>query len=173
MARILSIQRRAGLCTVTFNDAPPLRCTRDFALRLRLNTGQSLDDRLLERLRGTASADLAMRLAQRLIQRPRSRREIAHRLREQGVPDPAVYTELERLKAEQEHDEANDALAIARRCVDGRELDWSIIQRRCGDRLRRRGFSPATASRAVQTAWQERRAEHQINRRCADPDSVR
>jgi len=162
VARILSLQRQAGVCTVTFTEAPPLRCSRAFAQRLRLAAGQQIDERLLERIRETAAADLAEQLAQRLLGRPRSRREIAARLLQEGLPEWAVRGALERLEAEGNHDEAEAALALAQRCLSAADLDrtdWHTVQRRCGDRLRRRGFSPASASRAVQTAWQEHRAE--------------
>ena len=162
MARILNLQRRAGVCTVTFAQAPPLRCSRAFAQRLRLAAGQQIDERLLERIRETAALDLAEQLALRLLERPRSRREIAARLLQEGLPERVVRGTLERLEAEGQHDEAESALALAQRCLSAAkpdEMDWNIVQRRCGDRLRRRGFSPASASRAVQTAWQERRAE--------------
>ena len=161
MIRIIELQRRAGVCTVTFDDAPPLRCSRDFAQRLRLAAGQQIDAALLERLRKTAASDLAERLARRLLRRPRSRREIAARLLSEGLPDAAVRDALELLEAEGEHDESEDALALARRCVPRGEQDWNEVRRRCGQRLRRRGFSPATALRAVQIAWQERCASEE------------
>lgn len=161
MIRIVEIERRGTTWTIRFDDAPQLRCSRAFARRLRLNTGQQIDAALLERVRESAAADLADQLAGRMLRRPRSRREIAARLLHEGVPETAVRSALEQLEQRGGHDEDDDALSLARRCVPQGRQDWNEVRQKCGRRLRRRGFSAATALRAVQIAWQERRQETQ------------
>lgn len=161
MIQITEVQRRGSICTVRFEDAPPLRCSRAFARRLRFSAGQQIDAALLERVRETAGADLAQQLTERLLRRPRSRRELASRLRQEGVPEAAVRETLEELEVDGGHDEIEDALALARQCVSRGGEDWNDVRQRCGARLRRRGFSPATSLHAVQTAWREQH-EQQI-----------
>ena len=155
MIRIIEIERRGTIWTIRFDDAPQLRCSRAFARRLRLNTGQHIDAALLQRVRESAAADLADQLAERMLRSPRSRREIAARLLREGVPETAVRSALEQLEQRGGHDEDDDALALARRCVRQAGPDWNEVRQKCGRRLRRRGFSAATALRAVQLAWQE------------------
>lgn len=155
MAQIVDIERRGSSWTVRFDTAPQLRCSRAFGRRLRLAAGQEIDSALLERVRETAAADFADELVKRMLRRPRSRREIAGRLLHEGVPEAAVRSALEQLALHDEHDEDDDALELARRCVPQGGPDWNEVRRRCGQRLRRRGFSAATALRAVQIAWQE------------------
>ena len=156
MVLITDLQRRAGVCTVSFESAPKLSCSREFAQRLKLGRGQDIDEIVLDRIRATAATDLAEHLAHKLLQRPRSRRELAARLLQSGVPREAALEVLERIEADGEHDDEDDALELARRCISGNESDWERAQRRCGNRLQRRGFSHSTASRAVLAAWQER-----------------
>ena len=155
MVRIVDIERRGTIWTIRFESEPQLRCSRAFARRLRLDAGQEIDPALLERVRETAAVDLADRLVERILRRPHSRREIAARLHQEGVPETAVRATLERLMQDAEHDEGGDALELARRCVPQGGQDWNEVRRKCGQRLQRRGFSAATALRAVQTAWQE------------------
>ena len=156
MVLITDLQRRAGVCTVSFESAPKLSCSREFAQRLKLGRGQDIDEIVLDRIRATAATDLAEHLAHKLLQRPRSRRELAARLLQSGVPREAALEVLKRIEADGEHDDEDDAFELARRCISGIESDWERARQRCGDRLQRRGFSPSTASRAVLTAWQER-----------------
>lgn len=159
MIRIIAIERSGSTCAVQFDGAPTLRCSRAFARRLRLSPGQQIDSAMLERVRQTAAADLAEHFVQRLLQRPRSRRELAARLLREGIADSVVRETLEQLEQQGDHDESGDALAIARQCAARGAQDWNTMRQRCGQRLRRRGFSAATALRAVQLAWQETRQE--------------
>lgn len=159
MIQIVAIERSGSTCAVQFDGAPTLRCSRAFARRLRLSAGQQIDSAMLERVRQTAAAELAEHLAQRLLQRPRSRRELAARLLQEGIADNVVRETLEQLEQQGEHDEMEDALAIARQCAGRGAQDWNAMRQRCGQRLRRRGFSAATSLRAVQLAWQETRRE--------------
>lgn len=170
MIQIVDIERRGSIYTVRFEDAPPLRCSRNFARRLRFSAGQQIDAALLERVRETAGLDLAQQLAERLLRRPRSRRELAARLRQEGVPESAMREALEELEAEGGHDEGEDALALARQCVGRNGEDWNDVRQRCGARLRRRGFSPATALHAVQTAWREQHEQREQQERSEQED---
>ena len=90
MVLITDLQRRAGVCTVSFESAPKLSCSREFAQRLKLGRGQDIDEIVLDRIRATAATDLAEHLAHKLLQRPRSRRELAARLLQSGVPREAA-----------------------------------------------------------------------------------
>lgn len=172
MLQIIEIERKGSIWTLRFEHAPPLRCSRAFARRLRLNAGQQIDPVVLERMRQTAAADLAEQLAERLLRRPRSRREIAARLRQEGVPDEAARAALEQLEEQGEHDELEDALILARQCASRGDTDWSAVRQRCGQRLRRRGFSATTAMRAVQLAWQETQQENRQENRQDRPEPL-
>ena len=155
MIQIIAIARSGTTCTVQFDGAPPLRCSRAFARRMKIQAGQQIDPIVLERVRHTAAADLAEYLAQRLLERPRSRRELAARLRQEGIDENVVRNTVEQLELQGYHDEGGDALDLARQCASRGAQDWNTMRQRCGQRLRRRGFSAATALRAVQRAWQE------------------
>ena len=161
MLQIIDIERKGSVWTLRFEHAPPLRCSRAFARRMNIQAGQQIDPVVLERMRQTAGLDLAEQQSRRLLRRPRSRREIAARLRQEGVPDEAARAVLEQLEEQGEHDELEDALILARQCASRGDTDWSAVRQRCGTRLRRRGFSPATALRAVQQAWQEQQGEQE------------
>ena len=172
MLQIIEIERKGSIWTLRFEHAPPLRCSRAFARRLNIQAGQQIDPVVLERMRQTAAADLAEQLAERLLRRPRSRREIAARLRQEGVPDEAARAALEQLEEQGEHDELEDALILARQCASRGDTDWSAVRQRCGQRLRRRGFSAATAMRAVQLAWQETQQEARQETRQDRPEPL-
>ena len=105
MVLITDLQRRAGVCTVSFESAPTLSCSREFAQRLKLGRGQDIDEIVLDRIRATAATDLAEYLAHKLLERPRSRRELAARLLQNGVPRQAALDVLERIEADGEHND--------------------------------------------------------------------
>ncbi len=161
MTRIESIRPAGALTVITFDDGAPLRCTRDFARRLNVRRGQAIDPVFIARLRESAAADHAERQAERLNRRGRdSRRAIAAKLQQAGIPDAAAARALDQLAARGELDDGAAALAYARRSLRQAlqrdpELNWSSVRQRYGRRLALRGFAPGESSAALRQAWSE------------------
>jgi len=161
MTEVLSIRASGALSTVDFGDGTSLRCTRDFAARSHLSRGQDIDPVFIDRLRESASVDLATHEARRLIRRQRySRNEIAAKLKAAGIASDVIGETLELFEQRGELDDLAVALHIARqrlRLAQGRDsaLTWSEFGPAQARRLTMRGFHAGTAQQAVRLAWSE------------------
>lgn len=161
MTEVLSIRASGALSTVDFDDGTSFRCTRDFAARCQISRGQDIDPVFVDRLRESASFDLATHEARRLIRRQRySRNEIAAKLKAAGLSTEVIREALELLERRGELDDLAVALHIARqklRLAQGRSsgLTWSEFGPAQARRLTMRGFNAGAAKQAVRLAWSE------------------
>ena len=161
MTVILSIKRSGATSVVHFDDGTSFRCTRDFIRRSRLAPGQRIEPLFIDRLRESASYDLAVSEAERLVRRGRfSRGEIVSRLRQAELSITHINTALDALEARGELDDQAIALKIARRSlqralVRDPNLSWNQFRSTHGRRLALRGFGPAQSSAALRQAWSE------------------
>ncbi len=146
---------------VDFDDGTSLRCTREFAHRSQLHRGQEIDAVFVERLRDSASFDLALSEARRLCRLDRySRMQIASKLVATRVSSDTAQSILDQLERRGELDDQHVALELARKglrqalCRDP-QLEcrrFRIVQTR---RLRLRGFELGIATDACREAWSE------------------
>lgn len=161
MTAVRSVRPTGSVSTVDFDDGTSFRCTREFVQRSNLTSGQRIDPVFVDRLRESASFDLALYHAQRLNQRGRySRNEIAQRLRQAGVTQTDAERALDSLLDSGELDDRTVALTIARRSLRralGREpdLSWSRFRNLHARRLAMRGFGAADSIAVLQQAWSE------------------
>ncbi|MCY3923845.1 MAG: RecX family transcriptional regulator [Chloroflexota bacterium] len=161
MTEVLSIHASGALSTVDFDDGTSLRCTRDFAARSHFSRGQEIDPVFVDRLRESASFDLATHEARRLIRRQRySRNEIAAKLNVAGLASDVIRETLGLLERRGELDDLAVALHIARqklRLAQSRNaaLTWSEFGPAQARRLTMRGFHAGAAKQAVRLAWSE------------------
>lgn len=161
MTEVLSIRPSGALSTVDFDDGTSLRCTRDFAARSQISRGQDIDPVFIDRLRESASFDLATHEARRLIRRQRySRNEIAAKLKAAGLASDVIGETLGLLERRGELDDLAVALHIARqklRLAQGRDssLTWSEFGPAQARRLMMRGFHAGAAKQAARLAWSE------------------
>lgn len=146
---------------VSFDDGTSFRCTRDFLRHSNITRGQRIDPVFVERLRESASHDLALSQADRLTQRDRySRKEIAVKLQQAGLNDQDIKAALDTLSARGELDDHRVALYAARRSLAQAisrdpELTWSRFRGLQTRRLALRGFGAAESNSAVREAWSE------------------
>ena len=161
MTTIVSVKPSGSVSTVDFDDGTSFRCTRDFARRSNLNRGQQIDPIFVDRLRLSATTDLALSLAERLNRRGRySRREIEVKLRDAEIPWTFVGPALDTLA---EHGDLSDfavALTVTRTSLQrfpdrGVPDHWRRFRETQTRRLRLRGFDPAAADQALRQAWAE------------------
>ena len=161
MTEVLSIRASGPRSTVDFDDGTSVRCTREFAARAQIAPGQIIDPVVLERLRESASFDLATHEARRLIRRQRySRNEVARRLKAAGLSNEVIGDALATLERQGELDELAVAVHIARqrlRRAQGHQdgLTWSTFGPAQARRLTMRGFSGGVAKQAVRLAWSD------------------
>ena len=161
MPVVISVQSRGAVSVVEFDDGASLRCTREFVRRSNLQRGQDIDDIFVERLRETASPELARSEAQRLNRRQRySRRQIGSKLREVGIGAEAANLALDELESRGELDDRIVARDIARkglRQLISRDPSLSEVGFRTAQtrRLLMRGFTPGAAAEACQQVWME------------------
>ncbi len=162
MSVIQSIHSSGGASTVQFDDGASFRCTHDFARRSQLQRGQTIDAVFVDRLRRSASLDLACSEAERLNRRGKySRRQLVQRLIQEGMASHDVEEALDQLDQRGELDDAAVALKIVRRGL-AQDLQragdhtWISVRQRHVRRLRMRGFDTGTAIAAVREAWSER-----------------
>lgn len=161
MLAILSITPTGSVSTVSFDDGTSFRCTRDFLRRSNISRGQRIDPVFVDRLRESASYDLALSEADRLTRRNRySRQEIAVKLRQAGLNDLDIRAALDTLAGRGELDDHHVALDLARRNLARAisrdpELTWSRFRLLYGRRLALRGFGAAESSSALREAWSE------------------
>ena len=161
MTEVLSIRASGALSTVDFDDGTSFRCTRDFAARSRISRGQDIDPVVVDRLRESASFDLAAHEARRLIGRQRySRNEIGAKLKAAGLSTAIIGETLQALESRGELDDLGVALHIARqklRLAQAQDsgLTWSEFGPAQARRLTMRGFNAGAAKQAVRLAWSE------------------
>ena len=161
MTEVLSIRPSGALSTVSFDDGTSLRCTRDFAARSQISRGQEIDPVLVDRLRESASVDLATHESRRLIRRQRySRNQIAAKLKAAELSNEVIGNVLSMLEQQGELNDLAVAVHIARqklRHAQGRNpaLGWSDFGPAQARRLTMRGFSGGSANQAVRLAWSE------------------
>ncbi|MXX81180.1 MAG: RecX family transcriptional regulator [Chloroflexi bacterium] len=161
MPVVISVQSRGAVSVVEFDDGASLRCTREFVRRSNLQRGQDIDDIFVDRLRETASPELARSEAQRLDRRQRySRRQICSKLRDVGIGAEAANLALDELESRGELDDRIVARDIARkglRQLISRDPSLSEVGFRTAQtrRLLMRGFTPGAAAEACQQVWME------------------
>ena len=162
MTTVLSIKPSGSVSQVQLDDGTSFDCTREFARRSHLKRGQEIDAVLIERLRETATVDLARFHAQRLNSRAKySRQEIAQRLQQLSIPISVANLALDQLAEDGALDERAVALDAAKRGLDQalrREeaMSWRRYHELLARRLAMRGFDPATSQAALRQAWLER-----------------
>lgn len=161
MKAVTSVRPSGAMSVVEFDDGTSFRCTRDFARRSQLGRGQQIEDVLVARLQESASSDLALAEAERLIRRQRySRNQIAQRLREAQIASYAIERALDELERRGELDDREVAYRLARNGVRQlltrdstlTERGFQTLQAR---RLVMRGFGADAAFDACQRAWRE------------------
>ena len=161
MTAIRSIRPKGSVSLVEFDDGASFTCTREFARRAKLARGQQIEPVFVQRLRETATLDLARDQAERLIRHGRySRKEIAVKLRRHEIAEPVITEALDRLAEDGALDDQAAALEIARRSLSralnrDSDLNWSRFRTVHARRLALRGFSAADASAALRFAWSE------------------
>lgn len=100
MPEVLEIRRRARQVTIVFDEGDPVECDRGFLLTQAFSVGQTIDERILDRVREQALVHSAEAAAMRwLAARPRSKADLRRRLHERGIPAEAIAQALERLQA--------------------------------------------------------------------------
>ena len=161
MAAVVSIRPTGSTSTVNFDDGTSFRCTRDFVQRSNISRGQQIDPVFVDRLRESASYDLALYHAERLNRRGRySRNELAQRLRQAGIVTSDATRALDSLVERGELDDQAVALSVARRSLRralAREpsLSWNRFRNLHARRMALRGFGSADSSAALWQAWSE------------------
>ena len=161
MTAVLSIRPSGSVSTVSFDDGTSFRCTREFVQRSSITRGQEIDPVFVERLRESASYDLALFHAERLSQRGRySKNEILQRLRQAGVEQAEARRAIDSLVDRGELDEQAVALSVARRSLRRSlsrdpDLSWSRFHQLHARRLALRGFGAGESSAALRQAWSE------------------
>ena len=161
MTAVVSIRPTGTLSTVDFDDGSSIRCTREFAQRSRIERGQQIDPVFIDRLRESASHDLALHEAHRLAARQRySRQEIAVKLQMAGIAKQDVDTALDTLEAQGNLSDYAVALEIARRSLRltlerDPDLTWARYRRLHTRRLSLRGFGMADTDASLRQAWSE------------------
>lgn len=161
MTQVVSVRPAGAVSVVDFDDGTSIRCTRDFIRRSHLSKGQQIEAVFVDRLRDSASHDLALSEAQRLNRRRRySRLEIANKLVAAGISAAAAREALDELEQSGELNDQLVALALARKGLRqalsrdpqlGRS-GFRMLQTR---RLALRGFDAATAAQACSDAWHD------------------
>ncbi len=143
MPRIDQVQRRGRTIHVDFADGGVLHCDRDFLPGRRLAVGQAIETPILDRLREQAALHEAERwLLRWLAGRPRSRADLARRLRERGTPAPLAAQALDRIAA-QGH--LNDR-AFAASWTESRVRSRPRARRLIVQELRAQGVDAAVAA---------------------------
>jgi hypothetical protein len=161
MTVIQSIRPAGSISVVDFDDGTSFRCTRDFLSRSQLSRGQQIDPIIIERLRETASSDLALSQSRSLNSRGRfGRNEIAVKLQQAGLSHGEINSALDRLEAEGELDDRSVALEVARRSLKrdmnrNPDLTWRGFHNRHSRRLALRGFAASVSTNALRRAWSE------------------
>ena len=161
MTAVVSIRPTGALSTVDFDDGSSIRCTREFAQRSRIQRGQQIDPVFIDRLRESASHDLALHEAQRLVARQRySRQEIAVKLQMADIAKQDVDTALDSLEARGELSDYAVALEVARRSLRltlerDPDMTWASYRRLYTRRLSLRGFRMADIDASLRLAWSE------------------
>ncbi len=192
MSSVTTIERRGRRVTVTFDDAEPLECDRAFRGAQSIKSGQSIDDRILQRLREEAVRHSAEMTAVRwLAKSARSRTDIERRLRRERIPAEVIADTISTLEARGFLDDEAYATAWTEERLRLRPRARRTIERE----LRAAGVAAETAAAAVdeiddravaetivgrhpalrQDAWDvfERRAGGQLLRRGFTYDVVR
>lgn len=161
MTVVVSVRPAGAVSVVDFDDGTSFRCTRDFIRRSHLSRGQQIEEVFVERLRDSASMDLATSEAQRLIQRRRySRQEIANKLTAVGIASDVAHAALDDLEQLGTLNDHAVALELARKGLrqglsrDPR-LQRSEFRSQQTRKLTLRGFHAATAAQACHEAWSE------------------
>ena len=161
MSVIVSVRPSGSISVVELDDGTSFKCARDFARQARIARGQQIEPVLVQRLRESASLDLARSQAERLVRRGRyCRKEIAVRLLRVGIPQRAITEALDRLVEDGALDDQAVALEIARRSLSRAlrqdpDLSWSRFRTLHVRRLTLRGFRSADAVTALRLAWSE------------------
>ena len=161
MTAVLSIRPSGALSTVNFDDGSSFRCTRAFAQRSKIKRGQQIDQVFVDRLRESASFDLATHEAQRLAGKQRySRNEIAVKLQAGGLSKQTVDVVLDALEEQGALGDYAVALEIARRNLRltlerDPDLTWPRFRLLHTRRMAMRGFAPAETSASLRQAWSE------------------
>lgn len=162
VTEVLSVKPIGAHSTVAFDDGTWLRCTRDFANRSQFSRGQTIDPVFIERLRESASLDLAVCEAQRLARRQRySRNEISKKMQTSELPPGVIHEALDMLEQHGELDDASIALQLTRHnlrlsLARDPDLTWAKFSKSHARRLVLRGFNSSVAFQAVRIAWAER-----------------
>jgi len=153
--RIVSIEADPGTLErvpVVLDDDRRIETTRDFVSSEGLGRGDPVDARLRARL-----IDAAVRLRAReaalslLSYRPRSRSELAGRLKRKDVPGPVIRDCLDRLEKEGLVDDA----AFARAFVRDRIRLKTRGRARLRSELRRKGVSRDIVDAAIDDVFEE------------------
>jgi len=164
MTAIVSIQPSGSISIINFEDGASFRCTRDFVRRSNLKPGQQIEQIFVDRLRESASFDLALSQARRLNRKGRySRREMSHKLQQAEIPDSDIKDALDTLSEQGEIDEQAVATELARRSLQRAlshdpDLSWSRFRDLHGRRFALRGFGVAESNAALRQVWLEREA---------------
>jgi len=192
MSIATTVERRGRRVLVTFDDADPLECDRSFRGAQSIKPGQTIDDRILQRLRDEATRHAAELTAVRwLAKRARSRSDIRQRLRRDRIPTNVIADTIATLEAQGYLDDEAYATAWTEERLRLRPRARRTIERE----LRAAGIAADTAAAAVeeiddramaetivmrhpalrQEAWDvfERRAGGQLLRRGYTHDVVR
>ncbi|MDX1395827.1 MAG: regulatory protein RecX [Gemmatimonadota bacterium] len=153
---IETAKRRSGWVEIQLDGASSFLLPQDTLLALGLSGGDVLEDAEVRRLESEAERAEAMRIALRYLSvRPRSRRELADRLREKGVGGAAGDHVLRRCEELGYLDDVAFAAAYARDRIRLRPCG----RRRLMSDLRRNGVSETDATRGIAAAMDEERVD--------------
>ena len=144
--RITAVRRRGRRVIVSFDQAAPLDCDRDFPGVREAVVGDALDLPLIERLRHQAVQHDAHSVALRLLgQRARSELEMLSRLRKRGIANAIAKETVAGLRDCGLIDDG----AFARQWTEERVRLRPRSARLIEAELRAKGVSPSTASEAT------------------------
>jgi regulatory protein len=147
MSIVTTVERRGRRVTVAFDDAESLECDRTFRGAQSIKSGQSIDDRILQRLRGEAARHSAELTAVRwLAKRARSRTDVKQRLRRDRIPDDVIADTITTLEARGFLDDEAYAAAWTEERLRLRPRARRTIERE----LRAAGVPADTAAAAVE-----------------------
>ena len=98
MPQVTAVARKGRRLTVRFDDDTSLQCDRGFRLAKGFDVGQAIEGPILERVRLEAARHEAEIAARRWLCRPRSRAEIAKRLRKIDIPLEIIDETLDEME---------------------------------------------------------------------------
>ena len=98
MPQVTNVDRKGRRLSIHFDDETLLQCDRDFRLAKGFDVGQEIEGLILERVRLEAARHEADLAARRWLRRPRSRAEIAKRLRKIEIPREIIDETLDEME---------------------------------------------------------------------------